>query len=214
MALDKYLRGEDERQLLQKRMAKEGRLPPGQSATIKWPVLHTGDVPRFDPKTWDFRAGGLVESPLELTWEAFQTLPKIEVVSDFHCVTKWSTFDNRWEGVPFREILRRVRPRPEASHVMVLGHVGPARYGYTTNVPLADLDRDDVLFASRHNGNDLEPDHGGPLRLVVPHLYAWKSAKWVRGLIFMEGDKAGYWERLGYHMYGDPFREQRFSEDG
>jgi DMSO/TMAO reductase YedYZ molybdopterin-dependent catalytic subunit len=95
---------------------------------------------------------------------------------------------------------------------MVLGHLGPARYGYTTNVPLADLDRDDVLFASRHNGQDLEPDHGGPLRLVVPHLYAWKSAKWVRGLIFMEGDKAGYWERAGYHMYGDPFREQRFSE--
>jgi DMSO/TMAO reductase YedYZ molybdopterin-dependent catalytic subunit len=214
MALHKYLRGEDERQLLQKQMAKDGRLPPGQSATIKWPVLHTGDVPRFDPTTWDFRAGGLVESPLELTWEAFQSLPKIEVVSDFHCVTKWSTFDNRWEGVPFREILRRVRPRPEASHVMVLGHLGPARYGYTTNVPLPDLDRDDVLFALRHNGKDLEPDHGGPLRLVVPHLYAWKSAKWIRGLILMEGDQAGYWERLGYHMYGDPFKEQRFSEDG
>jgi DMSO/TMAO reductase YedYZ molybdopterin-dependent catalytic subunit len=212
MALDRYLRGEDERQLLQKRMAKEGRLPPGQAATIKWPVLHTGDVPRFDPTTWDFRAGGLVESPLELSWEAFMALPRVEVVSDFHCVTKWSTFDNRWEGVPFHEIRRRVRPRPEATHVMVLGHLGPARYGYTTNVPLADLDRDDVLLASRHNGQDLEPDHGGPLRLVVPHLYAWKSAKWVRGLIFMEGDKAGYWERAGYHMYGDPFREQRFSE--
>jgi len=211
MALDKYLRGEDDRQLLQKRMAKEGRLPPGQSATIKWPVLHTGDVPRFDPRTWDFRAGGLVEAPLELSWEAFRALPKVEVVSDFHCVTKWSTFDNRWEGVPFREILRRVRPRPEATHVMVLGHVGPDRYGYTTNVPLPDLDRDDVLFAYRHDGQELDPEHGGPLRLVVPHLYAWKSAKWVRGLIFMEGDKPGYWERLGYHMYGDPFREQRFS---
>jgi len=211
MALGKYLRGEDDRQLLQKRMAKEGRLPPGQAATIKWPVLHTGDVPRFDPKTWDFRAGGLVESSLELPWEAFLALPRIEVVSDFHCVTKWSTFDNRWEGVPFRAILRRVRPRPQATHVMVLGHLGPARYGYTTNVPLADLDRDDVLFALRHNGTALEPEHGGPLRLVVPHLYAWKSAKWVRGLIFMEEDKAGYWERAGYHMYGDPFREQRFS---
>ena len=214
MTLSKYLRGEDPRQLLEKRMRDEGRLPPGQAATIKWPVLHTGDVPHFDPQTWDFRAGGLVEAPLELSWAAFMALPRIEVVSDFHCVTKWSTFDNRWEGVAFREILRRVRPRPEATHVMVLGHVGPARYGYTTNVPLPDLDRDDVLFAHRHNGKDLEPDHGGPLRLVVPHLYAWKSAKWVRGLIFMEGDKAGYWERLGYHMYGDPFKEQRFSEEG
>jgi DMSO/TMAO reductase YedYZ molybdopterin-dependent catalytic subunit len=213
MALDKYLRGEDDRQLLQKRMASAGRLPPGQSATIKWPVLHTGEVPDFDRKTWDFRAGGLVEAPLELSYDAFLALPKVDVVSDFHCVTKWSTFDNRWEGVPFREILRRVRPRPEATHVMVLGHVGPARYGYSTNVALPDLDRDDVLFAYRHDGKDLEPEHGGPLRLVVPHLYAWKSAKWVRGLIFMDDDKAGYWERLGYHMRGDPFREERFAPE-
>jgi DMSO/TMAO reductase YedYZ molybdopterin-dependent catalytic subunit len=210
MALDEYLRGEDERQLLQKKMQAEGRLPPGQSATIKWPVLHTGAVPEFDPKPWDFRVGGLVEQPLELSYDAFMALPKIEVVSDFHCVTKWSTFDNRWEGVAFREILSRVRPKPEALHVMALGHVGDARYGYGTNIPLADLDRPDVLFAHRHDGADLEPDHGGPLRLVVPHLYAWKSAKWVRGLIFMEEDRPGYWERLGYHMRGDPFREERF----
>ena len=210
MALSKYLRGEDDRQLLQKRMAKEGRLPPGQSATVKWPVLHTGDVPRFDPKTWDFRAGGLVESSLELSWEAFLALPRIEVVSDFHCVTKWSTFDNRWEGVPFREILRRVRPRPEATHVMVLGHLGPARYGYTTNVPLADLDRDDVLFASRHNGRDLEPEHGGPLRLVVPRRYAWKSAKWLEGLEWVEHDRLGFWEKNGYNNAADPWKEERY----
>jgi DMSO/TMAO reductase YedYZ molybdopterin-dependent catalytic subunit len=210
MALDEYLRGEDDRQVLQKKMKEAGRLPPGQAATIKWPILHTGDVPKFDAATWDFRVGGLVESPLDLSWEAFNALPQVEVVSDFHCVTKWSTFDNRWGGVPFREVLKRVRPKPEARYVMALGHVGPTRYGYTTNVPLADLDRDDVLFALRHGGKDLEPDHGGPLRLVVPHLYAWKSAKWLRGLIFMEEDKAGYWERLGYHMYGDPFSEQRF----
>jgi DMSO/TMAO reductase YedYZ molybdopterin-dependent catalytic subunit len=212
MALDKYLRGEDERQVLQNRMQQDGRLPPGQSATIKWPVLHKGDVPAFDSKTWDFRAGGLVESPLELSWAAFRALPRVEVVSDFHCVTRWSTFDNRWEGVAFREVLQRVRPKPEATHVMVLGHIGDRRYGYTTNVPLADLDREDVLFAGRHNGRALPPEHGGPLRLVVPHLYAWKSAKWVRGLVFMSEDKAGYWEALGYHMYGDPFREQRFPE--
>ena len=212
MALDEYLRGEDERQLLQKRMQAAGRLPPGQSATIKWPVLHEGDVPRFDPNSWDFRAGGLVESPLELSYAACRALPRVEVVSDFHCVTRWSTFDNRWEGVAFREILKRVRPRPEAKHVMVLGHVGPTRYGYSTNVPLADLDRDGVLFAYGHNGRDLAPEHGWPLRLVVPHLYAWKSAKWLRGLVFMAEDKPGYWEKLGYHMYGDPRREQRFSE--
>jgi DMSO/TMAO reductase YedYZ molybdopterin-dependent catalytic subunit len=209
--LKKYLAGEDERGLLEKAMRKEGRLPPGQAATIKWPVLHQGAVPHFDRDSWDFRAGGLVAAPLTLGYPEFQALPRVEVVSDFHCVTRWSTFDNRWEGVPFREILSRVRPRPEASHVMVLGHVGETRYGYTTNLPLADLDRADVLLADRRNGQDLDPDHGWPLRLVVPHLYAWKSAKWVRGLIFMEGDKAGYWERLGYHMYGDPFREQRFS---
>jgi len=211
MALDDYLRGEDERQLLQKRMKQSGRLPPGQAATIKWPVLHTGDVPKFDPATWEFKVGGLVEAPLELSWKEFLALPQATVTSDFHCVTKWSTFDNRWEGVPFREILKRVRPKPEATHVMALGHVGPARYGYSTNVPLADLDREDVLLVLRHNGEPLDPEHGGPLRLLVPHLYAWKSAKWLRGLIFMEEDKAGYWERLGYHMRGDPFREERFS---
>lgn len=211
--LGKYLRGEDDRHVLERKMKAEGRLPPGQSLSLKWPVLHTGAVPRFDPARWDFRAGGLVEAPLELSWNAFLELPRAEALSDFHCVTRWSTFDNRWEGVAFREILARVKPRPEATHVMVLGHAGETRYGYQTNLPLADLDRDGVLFAFRHNGADLEPDHGWPLRLIVPHLYAWKSCKWVRGLIFMEADKPGYWEKAGYHMYGDPFREQRFDSD-
>jgi DMSO/TMAO reductase YedYZ molybdopterin-dependent catalytic subunit len=134
------------------------------------------------------------------------------VTADFHCVTRWSTFDNRWEGVPLRELLAQVRPRPEATHVMVLGHRNRERYGYGTNVPLADLDRADVLLADRRNGEDLTPEHGWPLRLVVPHLYAWKSAKWVRGLVFLDADQPGTWERAGYHMYGDPFREQRYSE--
>ena len=192
-------------------MKTEGRLPPGQSLTLKWPVLHAGAVPVFDPKSWDFRAGGLVETRLDLSYDAFIALPKKQVVSDFHCVTRWSRFDNRWGGVAFREILSRVRPRSQARYVMVLGHVGETRYGYQTNLPLVDLDRDDVLFASSHNGQNLEPDHGWPLRLVVPHVYAWKSCKWVRGLIFMEDDRPGYWEKAGYHMYGDPFLEQRFS---
>ena len=211
MSLDRYLKGDDDRRVQERKMKAEGRLPPGQALTLKWPVLHAGAVPDFDPKAWDFRAGGLVETPIELSWQAFSELPRIQITSDFHCVTRWSRFDNRWEGVAFREILARVRPKPQARYVMVLGHVGETRYGYQTNVPLADLDRPDVLFATHHDGAPLEADHGYPLRLVVPHLYAWKSAKWVRGLIFMAEDKAGYWEKAGYHMYGDPFREQRFS---
>jgi DMSO/TMAO reductase YedYZ molybdopterin-dependent catalytic subunit len=209
--LDKYLQHKDERSLLEAKMKGEGRLPPGQSLTLKWPVLHEGDVPPFDPATWDFRVGGLVEAPLELGYEAFMALPRTEVRSDFHCVTRWSTFDNLWEGVAFRELRLRVRPKPEATHVMVLGHRGDSKYGYTTNVPLADLDQPGVLFAQRNRGRDLPPEHGWPLRLVVPHLYAWKSCKWVRGLVFMDRDKPGYWEAHGYHMRGDPFREERFS---
>jgi DMSO/TMAO reductase YedYZ molybdopterin-dependent catalytic subunit len=206
----KYLTGEDPRQLLEKKVRAEGRLPPGQSASIKWPVLHVGSPPRFDPATWDFKAGGMVESPLTLTWPQMLALPRTEVTTDFHCVTKWSTFDNRWEGIAIREILSRAKPKPEARFVMALGHVDEKRYGYSTNIPLADLDRDDVLLAMRRNGEDIDADHGGPLRLMVPHLYAWKSCKWIRGLIFMDADKAGYWEDLGYHMRGDPFAEERF----
>jgi len=206
----KYLSGEDPRQLLEKRMRGEGRLPPGQSASIKWPVLHVGAPPRFDPATWNFKAGGMVENPVTFTWPEMLALPRTEVTTDFHCVTKWSTFDNRWEGVPIREVLSRARPKPEARFVMALGHVDEKRYGYSTNIPLQDLDRADVLLAMRRNGEDIDADHGGPLRLVVPHLYAWKSCKWIRGLVFMDEDKAGYWEDLGYHMRGDPFQEERF----
>lgn len=212
MALDDYLRGRDPRAVREREMRAAGRLPPGQSLTIKWPILHDGEVPAFDPATWDFRVGGLVEEPLALSWNDFLALPRAAVTSDFHCVTRWSTFDNRWEGVPAPAVLARARPKPEATHVMILGHKGDVRYGYTTNLPLPDLDRPDVLFVLRHDGADLDPDHGGPLRLVVPHLYAWKSAKWVRGLIFMDADKPGYWERAGYHMRGDPFAEERFGQ--
>lgn len=156
-------------------MRDEGRLPAGQAATIKWPVLHEGALPRFDPATWDFKAGGLVETPVTLTWDQMKALPG-----------------------------------REALHVMAVGHVGEERYGYSTNIPLADLDRENVLLAMRHNGDELAAEHGGPLRLLVPHLYSWKSCKWIRGLIFMDDDKAGYWEQRGYHMRGDPFREERF----
>jgi DMSO/TMAO reductase YedYZ molybdopterin-dependent catalytic subunit len=175
--------------------------------TLKWPVLHYGAVPRFDPARWDFQLRGLVEKPLRLSWEEFNCLPKAEVRSDFHCVTRWSRFDNTWMGVLFRDVLQRVQLKPEAKHVLVHGE-----QGYTANVPLADLDRPSVLFATHHDGERLSPDHGYPLRLIVPHLYAWKSVKWVRGLEFLDHEHAGFWEQNGYHRYGDPFQEQRFAD--
>jgi len=196
----------NERKELENRMRAEHRLPPGQSATLKWPVLHYGSIPHFDPATWDFRLWGLVENPLRLSWAEFNALPKTAVTRDFHCVTRWSRFDNHWEGVGFREVLRLVRLKPGAAYVLV-----HAEQGYTANVPLADLDRDDVLFATQHDGQPLTPEHGYPLRLVVPHLYGWKSVKWVRGLEFGDRDVAGFWEQNGYHMHGDPWKEQRFS---
>jgi DMSO/TMAO reductase YedYZ molybdopterin-dependent catalytic subunit len=199
--------GKDRRQLEQE-MKREGRLPAGQSLTLKWPVLHYGSVPRFDPALWDFRVTGLVEVPLKLTWDEFNALPRSERTSDFHCVTRWSRFDNRWRGVALREILRRTRAKPEATHILV-----QAEQGFTANVPLADLDREEVLLATHHDGAPLAPDHGYPLRLIVPHLYAWKSVKWVRGLQFLSHDEPGFWERNGYHMYGDPWKEQRFSAE-
>lgn len=197
----------NERKALERRMKEEGRLPPGQSATLKWPVLHYGSVPRFDEARWDFRIWGRVEEPVRLTWLEFNRLPKAELVRDFHCVTRWSRFDNRWQGVPFREVLKRARLKPQSGFVLV-----HAEQGFTANVPLADLDRDDVLFATHHDGEPLTADHGYPVRLVVPHLYAWKSVKWVRGLEFLDRDTPGFWEQNGYHMYGDPWREQRHSE--
>jgi len=198
----------DERKRKEQEMRREGRLPPGQSLTLKWPVLHYGSVPRFDAKLWDFRVTGVVEHPLCLTWEEFSQLTRVDRTSDFHCVTRWSRFDNRWTGVAMREILSRVRPKPEAKYVLV-----HAEQGYTANVPLADLDRDNVLLATHHDGEPLTPDHGYPLRLIVPQLYAWKSVKWVRGLEFLNQDQAGFWEQNGYHMRGDPFKEERFDDD-
>lgn len=195
-----------ERKQREREMRDAGRLPPGQSLTLKWPVLHEGSVPAFDPKTWDFRIEGLVEKPLRLTWDEFTRLPMKEVAADMHCVTRWSRFDVRWEGVPFAEIAKLASPRPDARFVMVL-----AEQGYTSNVPLDDLMRPTTLFALKHNGEPLPAEHGYPVRLVVPHLYAWKSVKWVRGLDFMAHDAPGYWEENGYNMYGDPLREQRFS---
>jgi DMSO/TMAO reductase YedYZ molybdopterin-dependent catalytic subunit len=197
-----------DRKLLEARMKEAGRLPPGQVATLKWPVLHLGDVPQFDPKTWDLRTEGYVRNLVRLTWDEFQALPRVAVTADFHCVTRWSRFDNQWEGVSFRTLCDLIGPLSSATHVLV-----HCEADYSTNVPLADLLDPTVLLADRHDGAPLAPEHGGPLRLVVPKLYGWKSAKWVRRLEFLRGDQAGYWERNGYHMYGDPRREQRFDTD-
>ena len=197
----------NERRERERQMKREGRLPPGQSLTLKWPVLHYGSVPVFDPDRWDFRIYGLVEAPLRLTWTEFRKLPMVERTSDFHCVTRWSRFDNRWKGVAFREIVQLVKPQAQASYV--LAH---AEQGYTANIPLSDLDRDEVLLATEHDGQPLSADHGYPVRLIVSHLYAWKSVKWLRSLEFLDQDVPGFWERNGYHMYGDPWKEQRFSE--
>jgi len=198
--------GGNERKEKEQQMLREGRLPPGQSLTLKWPVLHYGSVPRFDPVSWSFRVWGLVANPVTLTWDEFIRLPRAQTHSDFHCVTRWSRFDNQWEGVAFCEVLKLVQPRPEAAFVLL-----HAEQGFTANVPLADLDRENVILATHHDGRPLDPDHGYPLRLIVPHLYAWKSVKWLRGMEFLDHDVAGFWEQNGYHMYGDPWREQRFS---
>ncbi len=199
---------DDERKQREGQMRDAGRLPPGQALTLKWPVLHYGSVPRFDPGRWDFRIRGLVETESRLTWDEFNALPRTRSTSDFHCVTRWSRFDTLWEGVSFRELLNLVRLKPRAAYVLVHGE-----QGYTANVPLAGLDRDRVLFATHHDSQPLTLEHGYPLRLIVPHLYAWKSVKWVRGLEFLDHDQPGFWEQNGYHVYGDPFQEQRFDTD-
>ena len=196
----------DGRRELEKKAKSEGRLPPGQSLTLKWPVLHQGSVPTFDPAKWDFKISGMVEEPVRLTWTEFRTLPQSEVISDFHCVTRWSRLNNRWRGVLFKEVVKLAKPKPVAHFALVL-----AEEGYTSNVPLADLERPDVLFAFEHDAAPLTAEHGGPLRLVVPHLYAWKSVKWVRGFMLFDHERLGFWERNGYHAFGDPWTEQRHS---
>jgi DMSO/TMAO reductase YedYZ molybdopterin-dependent catalytic subunit len=198
----------NERKQKEHQMREEGRLPPGQSLTLKWPVLHEGSVPQFDPAHWDLRVLGLVRNSVKLSWEEFNRLPRINTTSDFHCVTRWSRFDNHWQGVAFREVIKFAEPLPEAHYVLV-----HAEQGYTANVSLADLDRDHVLLATHHDDKPLEPEHGYPLRLIVPHLYGWKSVKWVRGFEFLDSDAPGLWEQNGYHMRGDPWKEQRFDTD-
>ncbi len=188
-------------------MSERERIPPGQTQTKKWPVLHAGEIPRYAPGKWSFRCFGLVER--ERTWSdaEFRALPRVEVACDIHCVTHWSRLDSRFSGVRARDLLGQVAIRPEARFVLV--HADP---GYTTNVALDDLLADDVLLATHEGGKPLDPEHGGPVRLVVPRLYFWKSAKWVRGFELTDVDVPGFWERAGYHMRGDPWREERYAD--
>jgi len=193
------------RQLNEREKAIAGRLPPGQYLTEKWPVLHYGGVPRVDLATWDFTIDGLIEQPVRLSRDQLLALPRREVKSDVHCVTRWSLLDSTWAGVPISEVMKLVQLKPEATHVMVR-----AEQGFTANLSLDDFLRDENMLVDTRNGEPIPPEHGWPLRLFVPHLYFWKSAKWVRGLEFMHGDRPGFWEQYGYHMRGDPWQEERY----
>ncbi|MFA1542075.1 sulfite oxidase-like oxidoreductase [Actinomadura monticuli] len=183
-------------------------LPPGQYVPRGWPVLHYGPVPKFRPESWDFRVFGATESGGQhrWTWDEFDALPKAGSVSDFHCVTKFTIPGNAWKGVPGTAIVELAPPAPDVTHVMVW-----AEYGYSANIRMTDFLADGTVFATHHDGERLTADHGFPLRIVVPHLYAWKSVKWVRGVEYLVQDRRGFWEERGYHNVADPWREQRYS---
>ncbi|HEX4904528.1 MAG TPA: sulfite oxidase-like oxidoreductase [Acidimicrobiales bacterium] len=197
------------RKQLEERGIDPNRIPPGQYFTDRFPVLHVGDVPRYDDlSTWSLQIGGLVEQSVTLSWDDLLAQPSVELTFDIHCVTKWSKLDTTWTGVKMTHLLSLARPLPSATHL--LSH---AEYGYTANTPLADATVDNAIVAYRYDGEPLAPEHGYPVRLIIPHLYFWKSTKWLRGLELLDRDQAGFWEQNGYHMYGDPWKEQRFWGD-
>lgn len=192
----------------------EKRLPPGQYVPRGWPVLHYGPVPKFRPRDWDFRIFGATASGEQRrwTWDEFAALPMTEALADFHCVTKFTVPDNRWRGVSGTTLVELVPPHPDVTHVMVW-----AEYGYSANIRMTDFLAEATMFATHRNGERLSPDHGFPVRLVVPHLYAWKSVKWARGVEYLIRARRGFWEDRGYHNVADPWTEQRYSyqeEDG
>ncbi len=198
------------RKELQNRGIDSSRLPPGQYFTDRFPVLHVGDIPDHrDLSTWTLGITGLVETPLLLSWQDVLERPAVTVETDIHCVTKWSKFDTHWTGISIPGLLDEAGTKPSATHVMF-----HSDHGYTTNLPLADVTAPHTaLLTYQFEGEALAPEHGYPLRSFVPHLYLWKSAKWIRSIELMDADRPGFWERNGYHMYGDPFREQRFWGD-
>ncbi|GGI43906.1 oxidoreductase [Paenibacillus marchantiophytorum] len=182
------------------------RIPPGQVVTDRFPILHEGEVPQYDMTAWSLRVFGLVKEEKSFSYEQLMALPRTQVVCDIHCVTRWSKLDTVWGGILFRDFLRLLDVQPEGKYVMI-----HADNDYETNVPLEDLMGDDILLAMTFDGKPLTQKHGWPLRLVVPHRYFWKSAKWIQGIEFMAEDREGFWERNGFHNVADPFEEQRFS---
>jgi DMSO/TMAO reductase YedYZ molybdopterin-dependent catalytic subunit len=200
----------------EEKVLQEGRLPPGQSLTQKFPVLHYGPVPRFNPATWDFRVWGEVEEEVNWTWDEFMQLPRTTIIMDIHCVTRWSKFDTEWEGISLRTLIDQgyIKPKPTVAHV--LQH---AEFGFTANLPLGTTLGENFLMATHFNGEPLTPDHGYPLRGVIGNIpdredldvpYFWKGAKWLRGLEFLQEDRLGFWEQAGYHNQANVWKEQRF----
>ncbi len=187
-------------------MLRQNRIPPGQQLTDKWPVLHIGGVPFFDIKSWKFSVFGLVNKRVEIDYNQFLALPEVKVHSDIHCVTRWSKLDNLWQGVSTSTIRELVDIDPKAGYAII-----HASQGFTTNLSLDDFFQPDVLFAIEHDDEIITPEHGYPLRLIVPRLYLWKSAKWVTGVEFTAEDRLGFWETHGYHRRGDPWKEERYS---
>ena len=184
------------------------RLPPGQYLTERFPVLHVGDVPTYAPGDWDLKIFGLVDKPFTINLDELRSMPAVTLLTDIHCVTKWSKFDTTWKGVRVRDLFERAGMQKDAGYIM-----GHAEHGYTANLPLGDVLLDESLVVYEYEGEEIEPIHGGPVRLLVPHLYFWKSPKWLRGLELRATDAPGFWEQNGYNMYGDPFLEQRFWGD-
>jgi DMSO/TMAO reductase YedYZ molybdopterin-dependent catalytic subunit len=180
------------------------RLPPGQYIETDFPVLSLGPTPQINKNEWELKISGLVDEKKEYNWTTFNALPVTEITADIHCVTKWSKFDTKWTGVTFDEILKNVKP--EATHL-----IAHSSDGYTTNIPIKDLENGQAIVAVKYEGLDIPAVHGGPVRIVLPHLYFWKSAKWVNELEFTDHDEPGFWEVRGYHNYGDPWKEERYS---
>lgn len=185
------------------------RVPPGQTVTDRFPILHEGEVPQYDMSTWSIKTFGEVNSIRSFSFDELMKLPQTEVTCDIHCVTRWSKLDTTWVGVKFTDFLELLGVKSEAKYVMIHGE-----NDYTANVPLEDLMRDNILLAHTFDGEPLTEKHGGPLRMVIPHLYFWKSVKWITGFEFMVEDHPGFWEQNGFHNYAEPFAEQRFSGDG
>ena len=206
-----FRRKEDEQ-----RFEQQGRLPPGQSLTNRFPVLHYGPVPRFNPATWSLRVFGEVEQEITWTWEEVNKLPRMRIKMDIHCVTRWSKFDTEWEGISLRQLVDEqiIKLKPSANHLMQ-----HCEYGFTVNIPLEVALAPNFLLATHFNGEPLEPDHGYPLRGVVGNIpgsdymtpYLWKGGKWIRGLEFMTNDRLGFWEQAGYHNRADVWAEERFA---